>query len=151
MAQTLEEAVLDYSSDTPDWAVANDLNTPKVELGMKRVNVSVSAARGLLMRSGAWAALVLAAENNPNADVRAAAITGRDSMVYLSEIEMSDPAVYGVTEVMLAALVAGGVLTAATRDDLLELAEQPRSWADINNSGASVTARDVGIARGGIA
>lgn len=151
MTRTLEDAVAEYPPDAPDWAVADDLNAPKPENGMKRVNVPVSAARGLLMRSGAWAAMVLAAENNADADVRAAAITGRDSMLHLTEIETADPAVYAVTEVMLASLVAGGVLSASTRDDLLALAERPQSWADINNHGALVTARDVGIARGGIA
>lgn len=151
MTQTLEDAVADYPADIPDWAVANDMNTPKAELGMKRVNVAVSDARGLLMRSGSWAAIVLAAESNASAEVRAAAITAHDSMVYLTEIETSDPATYAVTETMLAALVTGGVLPAATRDNLLEMAERPQSWADINNNGSPVTSRDVGLARGGVA
>lgn len=150
MTQTLEEAVASYPAETPDWAVANDLNTPKVELGMKRVNVPVSEARGLLMRSAAWASIVLAADNSAlQADVRAAAITGRDSMLHLSEIETSDPATYAVTEAMLGGLVAGGVIPSETRDALLALAEKPQSWSDINYNGAPVTARDVGIARGG--
>lgn len=148
MSQTLTEAVASYPAEMPDWAIADDLNMPRPDFGKKRVNVAVSDARGLLMQSGAWASTVLTAEDaSAPVAVRAAAITARDSMTLLTEIATSDPAVYAATEAMLSALPIDATLKAS----LLALAEKQCSWADINNNGIAVTARDVGLARGGLA
>jgi hypothetical protein len=61
---------------------------------------------------------------------------------------MDNPAIYAAVDAVLSGLVAAQFLTSQTRDALLALADQPQSWAEANN--VEVTARSVGLARGGI-
>jgi hypothetical protein len=50
---------------------------------------------------------------------------------------------------MIDALLASALIDQSTHDAILALADAPQSWADLNNNGAAVSARDVGLARGG--
>ena len=152
MAQTLAEAVAAYPADDPDWQVADALNAPDASLPSKTIDVSVSDVRSILMTSGAWGGIVLAAsDTNQTAQVRGLCITVRDAMTDLTSLFMSTPAINASITSMMDGLLAGSLITQATHDALLALSRASSSWADVNYGGVPVTARDVGIARGGVA
>lgn len=150
MAETLAAKVATFAADEPDWAVADALNAPDAgAYGTKRVKVSVSEVRALLMLRGAWGGIVMTADNAAAAsDLRGACITVRDGMLSLSTLDTDDEATYGSVKNLADVLLAAGLMDQATHDALLALADKPCSWADVNNAGVSVTSRDVGIARG---
>lgn len=150
MTEALADKVATFPAETPDFEVADALNATDDALPTKAVKVSVSAARGVLLKSGAWAGIVLAAENTGiPVELRAACITARDTMLHLSQIDTDEPATLATVSGMLDALVQAGLMQDATKAALLALAERPQSWADVNNGGVMVTSRDVGLARGG--
>lgn len=133
----------------PDWQVAQVLNTPDVTLPTVRVDVPTGEVQEVLLTSGEWAGIVLAAESaSTPGQVRTLAILMRDTVRQSSIVGTSQPTVYASTAAALAGLVQAGLLAAQTRDALLSLAEKPQSWAAAN--GVEVTARTVGLARGGI-
>lgn len=152
MAQTLAQAVSAYPADDPDWQVADALNAPDASLPTKAVDVSVSDARAVLMTSGSWGGIVMAASDaTKTAQVQELCITVRDAMTDLTRLYMSVPATNASVTGMMDGLLAASLITQATHDALLALSRAPSSWADVNNGGVPVTARDVGIARGGVA
>jgi hypothetical protein len=130
--------------------VAAALNAPDESLPKKRVDVATSDAKEILLSTGEWAAVVLTADNTAIADqVRGACIVLRDTIAETELIRASVPAIYNATAVLLGGLVMTGVLTDATRDALMELADVHQSWADMEDVG-TVETRDVGIARGNV-
>ena len=133
----------------PDWEVAQVLNAPDVTLPTVRVDVPTGDVQEVLLTSGEWAGIVLAAESaSTPSQVRTLAILMRDTVRQSSTIGTSQPLVYASTAAALAGLVQAGLLATQTRDALLSLVEKPQSWATAN--GIEVTARTVGLARGGI-
>lgn len=52
---------------------------------------------------------------------------------------------------VFAGLGTAGFLSDAVRDECIALAQRPASWAEENGFPNGVTARDVGLARGGVA
>lgn len=146
----LTDKVSEYASDVPEWQIASELNAPDATLPKKRVNTPVSEVRALLLTSGAWPKIILSAENAATpTDVRALCITVRDSMVYLQELHTSDSAIYATISGMADGLLIADIIDQATHDKLVALAFADQSWADVHNGGVPVTARDVGLARGG--
>jgi hypothetical protein len=128
-------------------AVADALNAPDESLPKKRVDVATSEAREILLSTGEWGAVVLAAENTAAPQqVRGACIVLRDTIAETSLIRASVPAIYNATATLLGGLTPG-VLTEGTRDALMALADVNQSWAEQQGVGA-VTIRDIGIARG---
>jgi hypothetical protein len=106
-------------------------------------------AQRILLASGEWAAVSLAADNVATpAQLRAACINLRDTIRMTESISMNNPAIYAAVDQVLTGLVAAQFLSAGTREALLALAEREQSWAETNN--VEVTARSVGLARGGI-
>jgi hypothetical protein len=130
-------------------AVAAALNAPDPTLTKKRVDVATSEAREILLSTGEWGAVVLAAENTAAPQqVRGACIVLRDTIAETSLIRASVPAIYNATATLLGGLTPG-VLTEGTRDALMALADVDQSWADLEGVG-TVEIRDIGIARGNI-
>ena len=128
-------------------AVAAALNAPDPTLTKKRVDVATSEAREILLSTGEWGAVVLAAENTAAPQqVRGACIVLRDTIAETSLIRASVPAIYNATATLLGGLTPG-VLTEGTRDALMALADVPQSWAEQQGVG-TVEIRDIGIARG---
>lgn len=133
----------------PEWQVAQVLNAPDLALPTVRADVPTVYVQQVLLASGEWAGIVLAADN-PSAPiaVRSLAILMRDTVRQSTVINTAAPAIYASITAALDGLVDAALLTASTRDALLALAERPQSWAMAN--GVEVTARTVGLARGGI-
>lgn len=133
----------------PEWMVANLLNVPDVLLPKVKQKVATGVAQQLLLTTGEWAKAVVAAENETlSEEVRVAAILMRDTIRQSNYIETDDPEAYEAVSLVLTKMVQVGLLSAATKDRLLALAERHPSWAEANN--IPVTARTVGLARGGV-
>jgi hypothetical protein len=128
--------------------VAAALNAIDDSLPTKRSDVTTYDAREILLSTGEWGAIILAAENTAAPEqVRAACIVLRDAIIQTSTIRASISGIYNATANLLGGLVAAGVLTNATRNGLMALADVNQSWAEMESVG-QVTTRDIGIARG---
>jgi hypothetical protein len=139
-------------ADLPEWAAAALLNTPDAANGTMRVGVPASRARSLLKQRGEWVPLIQArSDASLSAPLRYIVIEMLEALTpvqgeYDATIRMSHAGVYARVQTGMAALVSAGILTAATRDAVLALADAPLSWAQAN--GIEVTDRTVCIARG---
>lgn len=160
MAQSLSAKIATMAPGMVDWQVANLLNLPDATTnGTKAVNVAVSDARAILMTSTAWGQIVMIAEGKYNpltnqpaaANLQAVCITVRDAHLNLTTFKMTDPATAAAVKGMVDSLLGAALISQATHDTLLALGVAPASWADLNNNGAPVTPRDVGLARGAVA
>jgi hypothetical protein len=130
--------------------VAAALNAPDSNLPTKRSDVATEEAREILLATGEWGAVILAAENSTVPQhLRAACIVLRDTITQTATIPVSAPTIYSATTDLLNGLVVAGILTNDTRNELMGLADVHQSWADMEGVG-EVTTRDVGIARGNI-
>ena len=141
----LSEKVAEFGPDVTDAGIVAALTAPDPALPLRRIDVATADAREVLLSSGEWSAVVLAAEGAPAA-VRAAAINLRDTVELTSLIRATVPAIYSATDTLLSGLVAAGILTAPTKAALMALADRPQSWAEAH--GVEVTARSVALARG---
>ena len=139
-------------ADPPDWAAAEVLNTADAANGTVRVGVPASRARSLLKQRGEWVPLINArSDTSLPAPLRHIVAEMLEALTplqgeYDGTIRMPHAGVYARVQAGMAELVSAGILTAATRDAVLALADAPLSWAQAN--GIEVTARTVGIARG---
>jgi hypothetical protein len=89
-----------------------------------RVRISTKDAQEILLSSGEWAAIVMAADNTGlPPELRGLCINVRDTVRQSLVIRMDDPGIAARTEGALAALVGADLLSAATRDALLALAD----------------------------
>ena len=130
--------------------VAAALNAPDPSLPTKRSDVATNDAREILLSTGEWGAVILAAENTAVPEqVRGACIVLRDAITQTTAIRISVPAIYSATVNLLNGLVSAEILTNDTRNALMSLADAAQSWAEIEGVGV-VTVRDIGIARGSI-
>ena len=147
MATLAQKVAEPQFAGLPENVVADMLNVPDPQWGLRRVDVPTSAAKDVLLASGEAADVSLAADDPAQTtQTRKACINLRYTVFDTEAIRTSVPAVYDSTEALLDGLVAAGVLAATTREALLALAEVPQSWAEAN--GIEVTARTVGLARG---
>ena len=88
-----------------------------------RVRIATKDAQEILLSTGEWAAIVMAAENASFPDeLRGLCITVRDTVRQSLVIRMDDPVISARTEAALNALVGAGLLSDATRNALLALA-----------------------------
>ena len=128
--------------------VATSLNAPDPSLPTKRSDVATNDAREILLSTGEWGAVILAAENTAVPEqVRGACIVLRDAITQTTAIRISVPAIYSATVNLLNGLVSAQILTDDTRNALMALADVNQSWAEMEGVG-EVTTRDIGIARG---
>ena len=141
----LQSKVAEYGPEVSDAEIVAALTAPDRSLPLRRVDIAVSDIRDLLLSTGEWAAVIMAA-TDAEPQTRRAAIILRETITNTPLIRTSQPAILANCEAVLAALVAGNVLSVATKDALLALADRPQSWAEVN--GVEVTARSVALARG---
>ena len=132
-----------------DAEAAAVLNAPEPALLLRRVDVATADAREILLSSGEWAAVVMAADDPvvPQ-QVRGACIVLRDTITETALIRATVPGVYNAVDGLLGGMVAAGVLTQGTMGLLMGLADRAQSWAEANE--IEVTARSVGLARGSV-
>lgn len=133
----------------PDWRAAEILNAPDQALPKVKAVVSGKDVQEILLSSRDWAKIVMAADKTdlPD-DLRGVCIIVRDTVKQASVIRMDDPLIFAETQFALGALVQVGLIKASTRDLLMALSERAQSWAEANK--IEVTARSVGLARGGV-
>lgn len=141
----LEDKIATYPASTPDWQIAADLNTPNAINGLADVALLTNEARRTLVVSGAWTAMDQALEANGTAAGVVTAIRNVQDILTLT-----DP--LGAADVAtlsghLATLVTAQLVSSGTKTAIEGQAKRPRSWAEAN--GVEVTARTVGLARGG--
>lgn len=130
--------------------VATALNAPDPSLPTKRSDVATNDAREILLSTGEWGAVILAAENTAvPQQVRGACIVLRDAITQTTAIRISVPAIYSATVNLLNGLVSAEILTDDTRNALMALADVNQSWAEMEGID-KVTTRDIGIARGNV-
>ncbi len=97
----------------------------------ERNRIAVKDVQEILMSTGEWAAIVMAADNAAlPSELRGLCINVRDTVRQASVIRMDDPVIAARTEAALAALVATTLISEATRDALLGLADASASGAD---------------------
>lgn len=138
----------------PEWQVAEILNAPDPTLPKVNDVVSVNDARELLMSSltpdatrTVWVAVLLTAEDRAH-PVRAMALTLQETILRASVINFAEPKTNMMVVAVLNALVDASIMTAETKNALLALGERQQSWSEANK--IEVTARSVGLARGGL-
>jgi len=133
----------------PDWRAAEILNAPDPALPKVKAVVSGKDVQEILLASRDWAKVVMAADkvDLPH-ELRGVCIIVRDTVKQASSIRMDDPVIFAETQYALGALVQAGLMKPATRDALMAISERSQSWAEAN--GIEVTARSVGLARGGV-
>jgi hypothetical protein len=150
MAETLAERIARPDLvNLPEWRVAEILNAPDASLPTAKGPVDTKDAQELLLATGEWSGIVIAADSAATPlQLRGLAIVMRDTIRQSGTIRMEVPHIYTAVTTAIAGLVAAGLISEATRVALLALADQPQSWAEANN--VEVTARSVGLARGGI-
>jgi len=134
-------------AELADNVVADILNAPDANLPLRRVDVVTADAKEILLSTGEWARVFLAADSVTTPEmVRGACIVLRDTITETSTVRATVPAIYNATATLLGGLVQAGVLTSGTRDAIMALADVQNSWAKAN--GVEVSARTVGLARG---
>jgi len=143
---TPQARIAGFDPAVPDAEIVAVLNAPDPALPHRRVDIATADVRELLLGLGGWAAVVLAAEGAEPAQVRAAAIVLRDTIQDTTLIRATEPYIYNAAADILQKMVLAGVLTTATRDAIIALADRPQSWAEAN--GVEVTARSVALVRG---
>jgi hypothetical protein len=134
----------------PDWRAAELLNQPDDALPKVRHALSAAEVLRVLIQRGDWADVQIAAINGTPVAVRKAAILVRDSLTLLPVIDGANGTQLAALQSAVNTLVAAAtpVITAATRDAIVARLDRSQSWAEANN--VLVTARTVGIARGGV-
>jgi hypothetical protein len=145
---TLAERVALYAATVPEWRIAEELNAPDATLPTVSREVPAHDARRLLFRTGEWAALVIATTNTAlTVPVRSAAVLFHSLLTLETTLDTVDPIMRARFGTVLGALLTAGILSADTRLALVALADRRPSWAEANGL-PTITARDVGIARG---
>ena len=126
-----EVALAQYQGlDVQAVAVAlNEKTIPKV------VDLATEDVRGVLLATGEWGALCIAAERPATTEqeyqVKGAAITARDTLVYTRTMETSQPAKMAAIQQLLGLLNMVGVISAETMDNLLAMPQTTCSRAEV--------------------
>ena len=134
-------------ADVPDWQAADVLNTPDAANGVCWRDVPSVSIRAVLMATHDWPKVLNAATGEPGL-MRDTCIIIRDVLTLHQVCAFANPALRQSMQEGLTVAVQGGVVSQAAYDQIIALAQRPRSWAEAN--GIEVTARTVGLARGGI-
>jgi len=134
------------------------LNAPDPTFPLKRVDVETAEAKNILRMSGELGAVVLLSRQTPDmADPAqaslmqavAVAIVVEDTLRTTTTLGTTRDDHWGAMQFMVGALQQAGVVSQTSAEALLGLAWGPQSWAEAQGL-PPVTARDVGLARGGI-
>jgi hypothetical protein len=146
---TLAELVAQFPATTPDHVVAASLNSTNEAAPFVSRPVPAADARRVLYRSGEWGAVCIAGSTNSTATlaVRSAAILLHELFTREDTVDTVNVPMRQRLAATINTLVTAGVLLAATRDELIALADRRPTYAEANNL-PTITARDVGLARG---
>jgi len=134
----------------PDWEVADILNTPDPNLPPTYGTIKNADVMRMLISFNVWSGIVDKSKNSQNDSEKALcrnivdSVSVRDYIFDLKDSEIRIP-----FENMLSGAVTAGLLTQEQGALISSKAYRFQSWAEYNN--VEVTARTVGIARGGIA
>ena len=132
-----------------DEEAANAVNAEPHATEKMRVDVPTRLAMSVMMSANVWGAVRRATEPGGTDAVRDAAYNVVDCVLHGGEnIRTSVNQAYDRVAASLQTLVGAGVMSSQIRSALLALAEKARPWAEVE-LGRLVTARDVGLARGG--
>ncbi len=127
-----------------DAEIAAALNAKTISIKRR---VPTYQARAILLKRGVWGALCIAAEQtNIPVELRAAAITARDTMLHTETMDTDEPEVEAIVAAMMSAFVQAGLMAAEVRDELLALIDGVTSRAAQLGLGP-VAAGDVATAR----
>jgi hypothetical protein len=131
-----------------DWEVADILNTPDPNLPPTYGSILNADVMRLLIAFNVWASIVDKSQNSQNANEKALcrnivdSVSVRDYTFDLTDSEIRTP-----FETMLSSAISAGLFTQEQGEFISSKAYRLQSWAEYNN--IEVTARTVGIARGG--
>lgn len=134
----------------PDWDVAERLNTPDPTLPRTYGSILNADVLRILIAFNVWANIVDKSKNSQNANEKALclnivdSVSTRDYTFDLSNSEIRTP-----FEAMLNSAISAELVTQEQGAFILSEVYRLQSWAEYNN--IEVTARTVGLARGGIA
>lgn len=141
----------------PDWQVADVLNAPDNSLPKVRQDIKPQDLRSVFFTAIPKIKRMAHQTYLDSADpsVRALAEVCNLAMEAVSIetreiIFTSDPGVCNQVQTLSQVLLDAGIISIDIRNAVLALTERPVSWAEHNNL-FPVTARDVGLARGGVA
>ncbi len=167
MTQTLAAAVATYPATTPDWQIADTLNAPDATAyGSVTGDIPLAALEGILAHQGVLGALRAIVMPNGNTLGNymvpsggsaaqllhvALTVTSLIDSARLTAVQTSDPTNLAQFQGGAAVMLAFGAITQAQHDALVALVPSvAQSWSTINNGGVAVSARDIGLARGGV-
>lgn len=159
---TLAERVAQFPADTPPSVIADALNAPDPANGMKRIPIDRKGAWDTLMARGAWPRLRLIAQGRrsitdavPDEETLLEAVVGAVDQISREDtslIDATSDADWSQLQQVLGLFVLNTTITkvdATHMQDILALGMAPLSEAEANPQWGEVTARTVGIARGG--
>ena len=130
-----------------EWEVATRLNTPDPNLPPKESTIRNADVMAVLIANDLWANISTKASNIQDTHYQLC-INIRDSISVRDYIfDLNDPIIKTSFETMLAQAVNGGLIPQNVATLLGSMGYRYQSWAEYNN--IEVTARTVGIARGG--
>lgn len=133
----------------PENVVADALNAPDDSLPYVKQDVSTSDVKQVLLSSLKWATIVKAADSTSiDQNIRDVCIVVRDTFKETNTIVTTDPSIFAATDGALSVLLAAEIISQSVYDALIALTNRRPSWAE-HHGLYPVTARDVGLARGG--
>lgn len=150
ISQTLIDKVAEAQfQGMPDWQVADVLNAPDDSLPYVKQDVTTSDLGEILLVRGELYD-VYDALSNPTEDIKRASFLVQKTFDSTVQIRTSVPDIFTSVTMVLGGLLTAGIISQGAYDAMIALTNRRPSWAEHNNL-FPVTARDVGLARGGVA
>lgn len=131
----------------PEWQVADILNAPDATLAYVKKDISTSDVGEILLATGELYYVDRALQNASDT-IKQASFIVQKTYEKTTEIRTSDPDIFASVTTVLGGLLAATVISQTTHDAILALTNRRPSWAEHNN--ITVTAREVGLARGAL-
>lgn len=133
-----------------DWAVAQILNTADENLPMVYQNVAKEDLISILIISDKWLQIKENAKGDIKIPINRLCSTAFDALtIGGSTLLLTNPKVLTTFNSLLNSLIANNLIDNTILSEVMAKATRNQSWAEYNK--IEVTARTVGIARGGIA
>lgn len=134
----------------PDWEVANILNTPDPSLPAVYGTINNGDILAILISNNLWANILDKSKNSTNPTEKNLCVNISDSLSLRDyTFDLTKEVIRTSFSNMLAGAVQLGLMSQGVATLITSQAHRPQSWAEYNN--VEVTARTVGIARGGVA
>jgi len=134
----------------PDWEVADILNTPDATLPPVFKSVEKAEILTILITSDKWVDIDTLSRGDLTQPINRICRNAYDALtIGNATLNLTDPSVLTSFQTILGGVILAGVIDEPVQNALLTAVTRYPSWAEYNN--IEVTARTVGIARGGIA